>query len=141
MFLIFFSKSGSKWSGGIKNEYHDPCQDSLDLINKNLTSPNYPKPYDPRTVCNWTLTTKRGNYVSLDFERIGVRDEKDYFHSGHFSYRSEPTFEMCSRVARGVTWVTMATPIFQILFYKFGQNFWTKVLFSLYALIMYINEL
>ena len=86
MFLIFFSKSGSKWSGGIEYVYHDPCQDWLDLINKKLTSPNYPEPYDPITVCNWTLTTKKGNYISLDFERIGVSDENDYFHSGHFSY-------------------------------------------------------
>ena len=80
MFLIFFSKSGSKWSGGIEYVYHDPCQDWLDLINKKLTSPNYPEPYDPITVCNWTLITKKGNYISLDFERIGVSDEKDYFH-------------------------------------------------------------
>ena len=36
-----FSKSGSKWIGGIKNIYHDPCQDWMDLINMKLTSPNY----------------------------------------------------------------------------------------------------
>ena len=78
-FLKFYSKNGSKWLGGIKNEYHDPCQDWLDLINNKLTSPNYPKPYDPITFCNWTLTTKKGNYISLDFERIGVSDENNYF--------------------------------------------------------------
>ena len=71
-FLIFFSKSGSKWIGGIKNEYHDPCQDWLDLTNKKLTSPNFPKPYDPLTNCEWNLTTKEGYYISLDFELIGV---------------------------------------------------------------------
>ena len=73
MFLIFFSKSGSKWIGGIENVYHDPCQDWLDLTNNKLTSPNYPEPYDPLTVCNWILTTKEGYYISLDFEHIRVR--------------------------------------------------------------------
>ena len=79
-FLKFYSKNGSKWLGGIKNEYHDPCQDWLDLINKKLTSPNYSpfmtqgqRPnYDPRTVCQWNLTTDKGYHISLDFERIGV---------------------------------------------------------------------
>ena len=69
--------------GGIENVYHDPCQDWLDLINKKLTSPNYspfgdPRPnYDPRTVCQWNLTTDKGSYISLDFEEIGVSDEKN----------------------------------------------------------------
>ena len=69
--------------GGIENLYHDPCQDWLDLINKKLTSPNYspfgdPRPnYDPRTVCQWNLTTDKGSYISLDFEEIGVSDEKN----------------------------------------------------------------
>ena len=68
--------------GGIENVYHDPCQDWLDLINKKLTSPNYspfgdPRPnYDPRTVCQWNLTTDKGSYISLDFEEIGVSDFK-----------------------------------------------------------------
>ena len=71
--------------GGIENVYHDPCQDWLDLINKKLTSPNYspfgdPRPnYDPRTVCQWNLTTDKGSYISLDFEEIGVSDENDDF--------------------------------------------------------------
>ena len=65
--------------GGIENVYHDPCQDWLDLINKKLTSPNYPEPYDPSTVCQWNLTTDKGYYISLDFERIGVSDENNHF--------------------------------------------------------------
>ena len=62
--------------GGIENLYHDPCQDWLDLINNKLTSPNYPEDYDPRTVCQWNLTTDKGSYISLDFEEIGVSDFK-----------------------------------------------------------------
>ena len=57
---------------GQKNLYVDPCQDWLDLINKKLTSPNYPDVYDPNTVCKWNLTTNKGYYISLDFERIAV---------------------------------------------------------------------
>ena len=57
---------------GQKNLYVDPCQDWLDLINKKLTSPNYPDVYDPNTVCKWNLTTNKGYYISLDFECIAV---------------------------------------------------------------------
>ena len=61
---------------GQENLYEDPCQDWLDLINKKLTSPNYPEVSDPNTVCKWNLTTDKGYYISLDFERIDV-SEKD----------------------------------------------------------------
>ena len=75
IFLSTFSKNGSKWLGGIENEYHDPCQERLDLINNKLTSPNYPdRIYDPNTICKWNLTTEKGNYISLDFELINVSD-------------------------------------------------------------------
>ena len=57
---------------GQKNLYVDPCQDWLDLINKKLTSPNYPDVYDPNTVCKWNLKTDKGYYISLDFEHIEV---------------------------------------------------------------------
>ena len=66
--------------GGIENVYHDPCQDWLDLVNKKLTSPNYPEEYEPLTVCQWNLTTDKGSYISLDFEEIGVSDENNDFH-------------------------------------------------------------
>ena len=59
---------------GQENLYDDPCQDWLDLINKKLTSPNYPEDYDRHTNCKWNLTTEKGNYISLDFERIRVSD-------------------------------------------------------------------
>ena len=74
-FFNHFSKSGSKWAGGIENVYHDPCQDWLDLINMNLTSPNYPNTYDPNTFCEWHLSTDKENYISLDIENIYVSDK------------------------------------------------------------------
>ena len=57
---------------GQENLYDDPCQDLLDLVNKKLTSPNYPEYYDLNTVCKWNLTTEKGYYISLDFESILV---------------------------------------------------------------------
>ena len=44
-----------------------------------MTSPNYPEFYDPNTVCKWNLTTDKGYYISLDFERIDVSDKDNDF--------------------------------------------------------------
>ena len=57
---------------GQENLYDDPCQDWLDLINRMLTSPNYPENYASNTVCKWNLTTEKGKYISLDFEHIDL---------------------------------------------------------------------
>ena len=74
--MNYFSKNGSKWKDGIQNKYHDPCQDWLDLINFELTSPNYPHLYDPHTNCKWILTTDEGTYITLDFESIQVSNKE-----------------------------------------------------------------
>ena len=42
-----------------------------------LTSPNYPDPYDPLTDCKWNLTADPGKYITLNFERIDVREIAD----------------------------------------------------------------
>ena len=73
------SINGKELNVGQENLYDDPCQDWLDLINKKLTSPNYPDRYDSNSVCKWNLTTKKGNYISLDFERIVVSDKDNDF--------------------------------------------------------------
>ena len=57
---------------GQENLYDDPCQGWLDLVNKKLTSPNYPDGCDLNTICKWNFTTEKGYYISLDFERILV---------------------------------------------------------------------
>ena len=67
-----FSVNGTELNVGQENLYEDPCQDWLDLINKKLTSPNYPDEYDPNTICKWNIITEEGYYISLDFERIDV---------------------------------------------------------------------
>ena len=74
-----FSINGAELKVGQENLYDDPCQDWLDLINKKLTSPNYPEFYDPNTICKWNLTTEKGHYISLDFEHIEVSDKRYVF--------------------------------------------------------------
>ena len=68
--MINLSINGAELEVGQENLYDDPCQDWLDLVNKKLTSPNYPEDYDSNTICKWNLTTEKGNYISLDFEII-----------------------------------------------------------------------
>ena len=71
-----FSINGTELNVGQKNLYEDPCQNWLDLIDKKLTSPNYPDVYDPNTICKWDLITEKGFYISLDFEMILVSYKK-----------------------------------------------------------------
>ena len=37
-----------------------------------LTSPNYPKAYNPLENCTWTIKAPQGHYVTLDFIVIDV---------------------------------------------------------------------
>ena len=69
---ILSSVGGKELVVGQENLYEDPCQDWLDLHENKLTSPNYPDIYEPNTVCIWKITTDKGYYISLDFERIDV---------------------------------------------------------------------
>ena len=65
---------------GQENLYKDPCDDWLDLINKKLTSQKKDLDrYEQKNLCNWTLTTEKGNYISLDFEHIRVSDKVNDF--------------------------------------------------------------
>ena len=47
----------------------------MDLVNNKLTSPNFPKPFDPLTECKWNLIAPHGHYVTLAFEIIDVSDK------------------------------------------------------------------
>ena len=47
----------------------------MDLVNNKLTSPNFPKPFDPLTECNWNLTAPHGHYVTLTLEIIDVSNK------------------------------------------------------------------
>ena len=67
-----YSKNGQEYIVGQEHLYEDPCDEWLDLVNNKLTSPNFPKAYDPLTECEWNLTAPQGYYVTLDFEIIDV---------------------------------------------------------------------
>ena len=75
--INFSSKNSDEYDVGQKNLYKDPCDEWLDLINMKLTSPNYPDPYDSLTDCKWYLTADPGKYITLNFERIDVREIAD----------------------------------------------------------------
>ena len=75
----FSSIGGKELEVGQENLYEDPCQDWLDLVNKKLTSPNYPENYDTNTNCTWELTADKGYYISLEFEHISVSHENIHF--------------------------------------------------------------
>ena len=55
--------------------YEEPCDEWLDLVNNKLTSPNFPKPFDPLTECRWKLTAPHGHYITLAFEIIDVSEK------------------------------------------------------------------
>ena len=69
---IYYSKHGEEYVVGQEHLYEDPCDEWLDLVNNKLTSPNFPKAYDPLTECKWNLTAPEGYYVTIDFEIIDV---------------------------------------------------------------------
>ena len=77
-----YSKNGKEYKVGQEHLYEDPCDEWLDLVDNKLTSPNFPKAYDPLTECSWNLTAPLGHYVSLDFEIIDVSNMfyLKYFH-------------------------------------------------------------
>ena len=55
------------------NNVEDNCQYWLNLKDKKLTSPNYPKWYfaDGRG-CDWLLTAPEGNIIALEFNGFEV---------------------------------------------------------------------
>ena len=60
----------------------------MDLVNNKLTSPNFPKAYDPLTECEWNLTAPQGYYVTLDFEIIDVSSIQIISTWENISYKS-----------------------------------------------------
>ena len=71
-FEFHYSKNGEEYIVGQEHLYEDPCDEWLDLVNNKLTSPNFPKAYDPLTDCKWNLTAPQEHYVTLVFEFIDV---------------------------------------------------------------------
>ena len=54
----------------------DSCQYWLDLENKKLTSPFYPKPYVSDGLgCEWLITAPEDNYIVLEFNDVSLVTE------------------------------------------------------------------
>ena len=75
IYILSYSKHGEEYVVGQEHLYEEPCDEWLDLVNNKLTSPNFPKPFDPLTECKWNLTAPDGHYVTLAFEIIDVSDK------------------------------------------------------------------
>ena len=57
----------------------DSCQYWLDLQNKKLTSPFYPKPYISDGLgCEWLITAPEDNYIILEFNDVSLVTESSY---------------------------------------------------------------
>ena len=48
------------------------CQDSLDLKEGVLSSPNYPNYYEPYQECSWLLSVPENSTVTLEFKSLSV---------------------------------------------------------------------
>ena len=51
---------------------NDMCQSCLDMEQKTLKSPNYPKSYDNNVSCNWIITAQHGLHIKLELEEFNV---------------------------------------------------------------------
>ena len=70
-----FSINGTELNVGQKNLYEDPCQDWLDLINKKLTSPNYPNKYPENVDCANVINYPIGVVVKVTFLEFDVHED------------------------------------------------------------------
>ena len=49
------------------------CQSCLDMEQKILKSPNYPKSYGNNVTCYWIITTQHGFHITLELEEFKVK--------------------------------------------------------------------
>ena len=52
---------------------NDMCQSCLDMEQKTLKSPNYPKSSGKNVTCNWIITAQHGFHITLEFEEFNVK--------------------------------------------------------------------
>ena len=52
---------------------NDMCQSCLDMEQKTLKSPNYPKSYGSNVTCNWIITAQHGVYITLELQEFNVK--------------------------------------------------------------------
>ena len=52
---------------------NDMCESCLNMEQKTLKSPNYPKSSGKYVTCNWIITAQHGFHVTLEFEELNVK--------------------------------------------------------------------
>ena len=52
---------------------NDVCESCLDMEQKTLKSPNYPKSYGNNVTCYWIITTLHGFHITLELEEFNVK--------------------------------------------------------------------
>ena len=52
---------------------NDMCQSCLDMEQKTLKSPNYPKSYGTNVSCDWLITAQQGFHIALELQEINVK--------------------------------------------------------------------
>ena len=52
---------------------NDMCQSCLDMEQKTLKSPNYPKSSGKNVTCNWIITAEPGLHIKLELQELNVK--------------------------------------------------------------------
>ena len=52
---------------------NDMCQSCLDMEQKTLKSPNYPKSYGNNVTCYWIITAQHGYHITLELQDFNVK--------------------------------------------------------------------
>ena len=52
---------------------NDMCQSCLDMEQKTLKSPNYPKSYGNNVTCYWIITAQHGYHITLELQELNVK--------------------------------------------------------------------
>ena len=52
---------------------NDVCQSCLDIDQKTLKSPNYPKSYGNDVTCYWIITAQHGFHITLELQEFNVK--------------------------------------------------------------------
>ena len=52
---------------------NDMCQSCLDMEQKILKSPNYPKTSGKNVTCNWIITAQHGLHIKLELQEFNVK--------------------------------------------------------------------
>ena len=78
MRVEFKSDEFVEWTGFFLSIHFTPfqndmCQSCLDMEQKTLKSPNYPKSYGNNVTCHWMITAQHGNHITLELQDFNVK--------------------------------------------------------------------